>query len=437
MTLKNKLKELLSKLELQVSTNRNYQMARFISLLIGLEGILMIFICLGDKNYNSAYTSASYGIVMLFIFFYTTYTKKLNLFYIVAVAVIYAIEFVFLIGGGSQGFGVIWSVIFPILTVYIMSLKPFIIVNGICWLILVLGLWTPLSNFIYPYDEVFKARFPLVYLIIYIFGIFLSFKIRDTENQLEKQKNILTKEIEQAAQIQKVFYSLEPNYYEKFTLAFKTVPMAGVSGDLYDFFDDGHILKGLGIFDISGHGVSSGLLSLLSKNIIHSEFHNNKDLELWEVVQKINDRFIQEKGQVQNYLTGILLKIHEDDTIEYVNAGHLAPILYKKEEDTFEFLNKHVKAVGAIGMRTIAPFYYSQYVKMNSGDKLFLFTDGITDCENENGEAFGNFRLLKIFEKTIMTSPEEQISLILEEIKKFQKNTPAEDDITLIILKKD
>ena len=166
-------------------------------------------------------------------------------------------------------------------------------------------------------------------------------------------------------------------------------------------------------------------------------FQKNKDLELWEVVQKIHDRFIQEKGQVQNYLTGILLKIHEDDTIEYVNAGHIAPILYKKEEDTFEFLNKHAKAVGAIGMRTIDPFYYSQYVKMNSGDKLFLFTDGITDCKNEKGEAFGNFRLLKIFEKTIMTSPEEQISLILEEIKKFQKNTPAEGDITLIILKKD
>lgn len=437
MKLKDKLKDLLNKLEKSVSTNRNYQISRFISLLIGLEGLLMIFICLRDKNYNSAYVSAAYGSVMLFTFFYTTFTKRLNLFYILAIILIYAIELIFMIGGGSQGFGVIWVVIFPILTVYIMSLKPFIIVNGICWLILVSGMWTPFSNHIYQYNEVFKARFPIVYLLIYIFGIFLSFKIRDTENQLEKQKNILTKEIEQAALIQKAFYSREPKFYEQFSIAYKTVPMAGVSGDLYDFYSEGNKLQGLGIFDISGHGVSSGLLTLLSRNIISSEFYRNTNIELWEVVQKINDRFIEEKGQVENYLTGILLRILDGNHIEYVNAGHLAPILYKKAENSFEFLAKHEKAVGAIGMKDIAPFYYSQYIKMENGDKLFLFTDGITDCVNEKGEAFGDFRLLKAFERTIMTSPEEQISLILNEIKQFRKKAPAEDDITLIVLKKD
>lgn len=437
MNLKDKIKEKLNILEKKVSSNRNYQMARFISLLIGLEGLLMVVICLLDKNYNSAYTSVAYGSVMLFTFFYTTITKRLNLFYIIAIIVIYAVELVFLIGGGSEGFGIIWMVIIPILTVYIMSLKPFIIVNGICWLIIVLGLWTPLSNHIYPYGEVFKARFPLVYLVILIFGIFLSFKIRSTEKQLEEQKNILTKEIEQAALIQKAFYGRAPKYYEKFSIAYKTIPMSGVSGDINDFFSNGNQLQGLGIFDISGHGVSSGLLSLLSKNIIHSEFYKNMNLELWEVVQTINDRFIEEKGQVENYLTGILLRILDEDNIEYVNAGHLAPILYKKDEDTFEFLTKHEKAVGAIGLRGIDPFYYSQYTKMNSGDKLFLFTDGITDCVNEKDEAFGTFRLLKSFERTIMTPPEEQISLIMDDVKKFRGNASAEDDITLIIIKKD
>lgn len=437
MTVRDKLKELLKILEKKVSTNRNYQMAKFISLLIGLEGILMVFVCLHDKNYQPARVSVVYGTVMLLTFFYTKFTKKLNLFYIVATVMIYAIELIFLIGGGSEGFGVIWMVIIPLLTVYIMSLKPFIIVNGICWLILVLGLWTPLSNFIYPYNEVFKARFPIVYIVIFGFGIFLSFKIRSTEQQLEEQKNILSKEIEQAALIQKAFYSREPNYYENFSIAHKTIPMAGVSGDLFDFFSEGHKLQGLGIFDISGHGVSSGLLSLLSRNIIRSEFYKNSDMELWEVIQKINDRFIEEKGLVENYLTGILLRILDKENIEYVNAGHLSPILYKKEEDSFEFLKKHDKAVGAIGMKDVDPFYYSQFIKMKSGDKLFLFTDGITDCVNDKGEVFGTFRLMKVFERTIMTSPEEQISLIMDEITQFKNNAPAEDDITLLILKKD
>lgn len=436
MTLKEKLKEQLNILEKKVSSNRNYQMARFISLLIGLEGFLMVIVCLHDKNYNSAYTSIAYGSLMLLTFFYTTITKRLNLFYIIATIVIYAVELIFLIGGGSEGFGLIWMVIIPILTVYIMSLKPFIIVNGICWLIIVLGLWTPLSNFVYPYGEVFKARFPLVYLVIFIFSVFLSFKIRSTEKQLQEQKDLLSKEIEQAAEIQRTFFSRDPKYYERYTLAYKNIPMAGVSGDLYDVFSSGNTLEGLGVFDVSGHGVSSDLLTLLSRNIISSEFYKNKDLELWETVQNINDRFIEEKGHIQNYLTGILVKL-EDDKVELVNAGHPCPILYKKSTDTFRIVERDKRSVGAIGMNSINPFYYSQNIDMHSGDVLFLFTDGLTDCQNKEGEAFGTNRLLLTFIKYAHTQPEEQIKLIMEDLKQFRGDTLADDDITLLILKRD
>jgi len=431
-----KLKKLLNKINNMVSNDRYYQLARFISLLIAIEGYIMVFVCLRDKNYTMAYTSASYGTLMLFTFIYTSITKRLNVFYIVAVFIIYALELIFLIGGGSSGFGIIWMLIIPIFTVYVMEFKSFLILNGICWLIIILGLWTPLNAFIYDYSTVFEARFPIVFGLIFIFSSFLSSRIRFTENQLKKQKDILIKEIEQAASIQKAFYRQELKYFEKYSVGYRTIPMAGVSGDLYDFYSTENKLEGLGIFDVSGHGVSSGLLTLLSRTIINKEFYSNKDAELWEIVQIINDRFIEEKGQVENYLTGIMMRIHEDN-IEYVNAGHLSPIFYKKETDSIEILERDKRAVGAIGMRDVNPFYYSQYLKMDSGDRILLFTDGITDCINEDGEAFGMKRLMESFEKTILTPPEEQIQLILDTVKRFQKSAPAEDDITLVILKKD
>ena len=107
--------------------------------------------------------------------------------------------------------------------------------------------------------------------------------------------------------------------------------MAAVSGDLFDIYHRQNNIDGIGIFDISGHGLASGLVTMLVKNIIHQEFYKIADTDLAEILSRINTRIIQEKADIENYLTGILVRIGSDK-IELVNAGHPFPILYKSKQ---------------------------------------------------------------------------------------------------------
>ena len=416
-----------------------YIMAKFISTLITVIGVLMSITCYVNNFLYLSTFSLIYAVSFIFVYIYTVVTKKLKIFYISIILLTFSFEISYLITGGADGFSPIWLTIVPLFAIYIFSMTHFYIINSIILAILIIFLWTPLSKHIYNYGSVFTTRFPIIYAIEFIFGIFLKYRIEDTEKRLEKQRNTLQKEIENAALLQKTFLSKEEEFWEHWSVCAKSIPMAGVTGDLNCAYGDNHNLLGLGIFDISGHGIASGLLTMLAKNIIEYQFYgniySNGKEELWETMDKINSRFIQNKGEVSNYLTGILLKI-VDNKIELVNAGHPEPILYKKSINSFIFFARDSRSIGVIGMNNIPPFYISQYLEMESGDELFLFTDGITECTNDNGEQFGQARLMQSFQKYIKTPIEEQIKLIMEEVNDFRGKI-INDDITLMILKRD
>lgn len=323
-------------------------------------------------------------------------------------------------------------------SVYLFDSVNYYFFNGILLLILILGLWTPLYKYTYDIGHAFRIRLPIVFILETIFGAFLRYRIEKTEKDLENQKNILADEIKNAALIQQAFLPKCQKNYGNWSVATKNVPMIGVSGDLYCVFDKNKKLEGIGLFDISGHGISSGLLTMIAKNTIEQEFYENitskQKEELWETVDKINDKFIAEKGEVSNYLTGILVKI-SDDNLEIVNAGHQEPIIYRKETNSFETLKKDKNAVGAIGISEFPVFYVSQYLKMQPNDELFLFTDGLIDSENEDGENFGESRLLESLKKHINLLPEQQTENIIQDIENF-RGKKINDDLTLMILKK-
>lgn len=416
-----------------------YIMAKFISTLITVIGVLMSITCYFNKFIYLSVFSLIYAIIFVFVFIYTVLSKKLIVFYISIILLTFSFEISYVITGGAAGFSPIWLTIVPLFAIYIFNMKSFYIINALILSILIIFMWTPLSNHIYDYGDIFLIRFPIIYAIEFVFGIFLKYRIENTEKRLEEQRNTLQKEIENAALLQKTFLSREEEFWEHWSVCAKSIPMAGVTGDLNCAYGDNHNLLGLGIFDISGHGIASGLLTMLAKNIIEYQFYenvySNGKEELWETMDKINSRFIKNKGEVSNYLTGILLKI-TDNKIELVNAGHPEPILYKKSLNSFIFFARDSRAIGVIGMNNIPPFYISQYLEMESGDELFLFTDGITECTNDNGEQFGQARLMKAFQNYIRTPIEEQIKLIMEEVNDFRGKTIT-DDITLMILKRD
>ena len=273
-----------------------------------------------------------------------------------------------------------------------------------------------------------------VFIIVFVILIYTQVVYR-IENYLKNHSDSLENEIKMAAVIQQNFFRQEIDNIKKYEVAYFSRAMVGVSGDLFDLYKTGEKLDGLGVFDVSGHGISSGLVTMLVKNIIHQEFYKEKDEELWETVNRINDRVIEEKGEIQNYLTGVLVRLYENQ-IELVDAGHPAPILYKNKTGECKYLSLGEKSVGVIGISGFPVYYESLFYDFEDGDELILFSDGVIDIKNENDEYFGKERLLEAAKINIGKPAAEQVSYIANSIYSFCGTREQNDDLTIIVLKK-
>lgn len=421
--------------EKKLLKDKNYQIARFISLLIALQGLYMAFMGFRENNSYIINISFAYSLAMFVSFLVTTFTKKPFFFYVVGSLVVLLLESNFLIKGGTEGFGVIWLTLIPLFSVYIFSFPVYVISNTVYLLLLILFMWTPLKQYAYNFSDAFSSRFPLVYFIEAFFGGFLQHRISKTQIALQEQKYLLYKEIQQAQVIQESFYGKQTIKDTRWNIANKTKPMAGVSGDLYDIFTNDNKLLGFGVYDISGHGISSGILTLLAKNIIDHEFSKDLTCPLWETVTRINDRFIDEKGEISNYMTGITVKTF-NDSLEIVNAAHPAPFIYRKKNNTIEQVKNHPNAIGPIGLKDIPVLYESVTLQMESGDELIIYTDGILEAQNPKGELFGEERLNQLLLKNITKDIQSQLDIIIHSIKDFRDTGAATDDITVFIIQK-
>ena len=200
------------------------------------------------------------------------------------------------------------------------------------------------------------------------------------------------------------------------------------------------ISKGLGIYDISGHGISSGIITLLAKNLINQEFYENQNTDIIDVVNKINERFIIEKGELENYITGILLRLGKKKAeggieLEFVNAGHQPPVLYHKKDDSLEILKNTKDSRGAIGLNIIQPNYIVKNICMEAGDELILYTDGVTDCVGAHKKELTLHGFTDLIVENISKNVDEQLKYILTQISAFRGEEAAKDDMTIIIMR--
>ena len=424
-------------LDSPVVKDRNYQICWFITLIFGIQGLLMSVISAIDKNYFLVALNAMDSLLMFIAFAYLNIKKKLTLFYVFTPFIVVCLEVVFLLKGGTEGFGIIWITAVPLFTLYLLPFNWFMIMNLGLLLIQILSFWTPLSEFMYPYKHSFAVRFPLVFSFELLFALFIKYKIHKTEHELDYQKQMLLTEIKQAAMIQNSFLKNKNSEYDAWNIAYKCLPMSGVSGDMFDFFSEEKKLNGLGIFDISGHGISSGIITLLAKNIIRQEFVVSKNKPLNYVMEGINERYLEEKGDIENYITGILVRMRDaENQLEIVNAGHINPYLYKKRTENTEIIPNSPDAIGAIGFSGFPYRYVAQNIPVESGDELILFTDGIVDRKNKAGEEFGKERFTDSIRRHACETVEDQLFFIFNDINMFAEGVPQNDDMTLIILQK-
>jgi sigma-B regulation protein RsbU (phosphoserine phosphatase) len=265
--------------------------------------------------------------------------------------------------------------------------------------------------------------------------------LRDANEELEKNHEGATLDMAMAVNVQKNFLLQHPPASTEWDIAFISCPMAGISGDFYDFYTSEDQLVGVSIFDVSGHGIASGLLTMIAKSIVFRNFTTGNKKNLGKIFSDVNAHLVKEIGSIDNYLTGILMRFTSGH-IEYVNAGH-HEVLYKDTGNhTVSFFNRGDQSYrgSILGMREYNDVFRVYKREVHAGDCLLLYTDALhetTSRKSNNIEQFGHQRICKAFQEAPDASAEDVLNFILEQFYRFsEKEQQLEDDLTIIILKK-
>ncbi len=246
---------------------------------------------------------------------------------------------------------------------------------------------------------------------------------------LEKER--VEKEISLAGDIQKKLIPEalpEIAGYDHFGI---NIPTKFIGGDYYDCIPlkDGRYMFIMA--DVSGKGVAAGLLV----STLHASVHAYMDspFELPTLVQKLNE-VIWNSSTLEKYITAFFAVLNpETGEIESVNAGHNPSYVLRKNDKVDELRTGGIP----LGMMGFAFPYESMTSQLNPGEKLLLYTDGVTEAMNESEEEYDDFRPLKDF---LINNRSENaknfISDLMVDLHEFTGATPQSDDITALFLRR-
>ncbi|MCR4822633.1 MAG: SpoIIE family protein phosphatase [Treponema sp.] len=273
-----------------------------------------------------------------------------------------------------------------------------------------------------------------------------NYELSLLNDRLEKDRRHAEIDLEMAALVQRNFFPHPNIQFKGWDISVCYSPAAQVSGDFYDYFYYNEILNGISLFDVSGHGLSASLVTMLSKNIISRIFQTGfrRKEPVDSILKKINNTILYEKGDIDNYMTGILCRFNDESedsgkcSVELGNAGHPYPLKFSVQDKSVYELkgNDGKQHYGAIGMKGIKVSFARTNFLMSTGDILVLYTDGITEAANSSQEQFGVNRIKEIIINNHARPAEEIKALIIDALEKFTEYQPLDDDITLIIAKR-
>lgn len=206
-------------------------------------------------------------------------------------------------------------------------------------------------------------------------------------------------------------------------------PAREVGGDFYDYFqiDDEHI--GFVIGDVSGKGVPATLFMVKTMHLIktHSEFSSNPE----DIFEKVNDLSCKRNDE-ELFVTSWFGKLNiKTGKISFVNAGHNPPLI-KQNNGNFEYLN--IKANFVLGGIENIP-YQEHELNFKSGDTILLYTDGITEANNDYKDFYGEERLKSCINKYKNENLKNIAENIKNDIFEFCQTDDQFDDMTMIIIR--
>lgn len=243
------------------------------------------------------------------------------------------------------------------------------------------------------------------------------------------------REMEIAREVQERLFPQEMPLLAGVSIAGACRPALGVGGDYYDVFtlQDGRL--GLAIGDVSGKGISAALLMASLRASLRGVTIDNPR-EFAKLMDKVN-RLVYEASADNRYATFFFGAFDPATRVlECVNAGHNAPLVLRQQSDgSFEILR--LEADGpVVGLLPFA-VYTEQSLRLEPGDLLVSYTDGISEAMTHDDEEWGEERMMAAAAAAKGCQASEVLQAVFAEADKFTAGAPQHDDMTLLILKLD
>ena len=296
-----------------------------------------------------------------------------------------------------------------------------------------------LFSFITGIDYIKNYQSIISAFLLYYIVSFASVQISQSgKNMIEKQKEITEKgarietELNLANTIQKsMLPSIFPPFpeHKEIDIYASMIPAKEVGGDFYDMFliDDNHLA--ICVADVSGKGVPASLVMMITKILIKNVTKIDYDVD--KAFTRVNNMLCDGNS------TGIFITSWfgiidlRNGKVEYVNAGHNPPLIYSKKKNEFTYLRTKPN-LDLAGLENIK---YSKYeLTIEPGDKIFLYTDGVTESTNTDNELYGEERLLSFLNSHTELNAEETIKAVKENVDEFVDVAEQFDDITMLEL---
>lgn len=239
-------------------------------------------------------------------------------------------------------------------------------------------------------------------------------------------------ELNFAGRIQASFLPSELPRLDGWELAVTLIPARETSGDFFDFIPLPDDRIGILIADVADKGVGAALYMALSRTLIRTYALEYQDAQPELVFFSANDRVLQD-ARANLFVTAFYGVLDQKTGLfTYANAGHNSPYLFSQDGS--------VTALNATGMPLgieEEAIWGQNTLQINPGDILLLYTDGIPDAQNREGDLFREKRLVEIAQKNLGLGAQEFQSAIITELFNFVGDAPQFDDITLLVLARD
>jgi serine phosphatase RsbU (regulator of sigma subunit) len=251
-------------------------------------------------------------------------------------------------------------------------------------------------------------------------------KLLAAEREKKEYIDSLEKELKEARTIQRSIIPASLPSVAGLDVAAKFIPSGIVGGDLYDMIPLNQRNVAVLLFDVSGHGLAAAFIASMAK----LSFANNisKYSSPSQIMTVVNSEL--EKNIKTNHFVASVLGILDIQAMKfnYCNCGHIPPLWYRHNDKRITSLE-----IGGLPLGVIPQIdTKDQSIELDKEDCLFFHTDGLNECTNQKKERYGMSNVKKSFMKNLGKNAETMLDGIDFNRKLFTKNTPNEDDITML-----